>query len=95
MPVILPRRKFLAGLAAAIAAPAIVRVESLMKLPRPEIIQPFDDLRVPLFWAEITIGGELLGSVAMVWGKTRLPFERDDALRARINNAAGWDLIGT
>lgn len=32
---ILPRRTFLAGLAAALAAPAIVRVDALMKLPRP------------------------------------------------------------
>ena len=35
---ILPRRQFLAGLAAALAAPAIVRVDSLMKLPKPKII---------------------------------------------------------
>lgn len=43
----LPRRQFLAGLAAAFAAPAMVRVESLMKLPRPEIIKP--RRFVPLF----------------------------------------------
>lgn len=34
--IILPRRQFLAGAIAALSAPAIVRVESLMKLPRPE-----------------------------------------------------------
>ncbi len=33
MAVILPRRSFLAGFAAAFAAPAIVRAESLMALP--------------------------------------------------------------
>lgn len=32
---ILPRRRFLSGLAAAFAAPAIVRVDSLMRLPPP------------------------------------------------------------
>lgn len=33
--IILPRRRFLAGLATALAAPAIIPVERLMKLPRP------------------------------------------------------------
>lgn len=36
MTVILPRRQFLAGLATLMAAPAIVRIDSLMKLARPE-----------------------------------------------------------
>jgi hypothetical protein len=34
---ILPRRQFLAGLAAALAAPAIMRIDSIMKLPRPSV----------------------------------------------------------
>ncbi len=33
------RRAFLGGLAALVAAPAIVRVESLMRLPKPEIVR--------------------------------------------------------
>jgi hypothetical protein len=37
---ILPRRKFLIGLGTVMAAPAIVRAESLMKLPKREIIKP-------------------------------------------------------
>ncbi len=36
----LSRRGFLGGLLAVVSAPAIVRVESLMVLPRPEIIIP-------------------------------------------------------
>lgn len=36
----LSRRGFLGGLLAVVSAPAIVRVESLMALPRPEIIVP-------------------------------------------------------
>ena len=41
MSLILPRRRFIAGLAAAFAAPAIVRAESLMpiKAVRPEILK--------------------------------------------------------
>lgn len=35
----LSRRGFLGGLLAVVSAPAIVRVESLMQLPRPEIIR--------------------------------------------------------
>jgi hypothetical protein len=38
-PMILPRRQFLAGLATTLAAPAIVRADSLMKLPRPSLIR--------------------------------------------------------
>lgn len=38
------RRTLIKGIAALIAAPAIVRVESLMKLPRPELI------RSPIYW---------------------------------------------
>lgn len=37
---ILPRRAFLAGMAAALAAPAIVRAESLMKLPPQPKLRP-------------------------------------------------------
>lgn len=36
----LSRRGFLGGLLAVVSAPAIVRVENLMVLPRPEIIIP-------------------------------------------------------
>src|ERR1700759_3420070 len=36
----LSRRGFISGLLAVVSAPAIVRVESLMALPRPEIIVP-------------------------------------------------------
>lgn len=36
----LSRRGFIGGLLAVVSAPAIVRVESLMALPRPEVIIP-------------------------------------------------------
>lgn len=36
----LPRRKFLTGLASLIAAPAIVRVSSLMPVSAPELVKP-------------------------------------------------------
>jgi hypothetical protein len=39
--IILPRRTIIKGLAAMLAAPAIVRIESLMRLPpKPRIIRP-------------------------------------------------------
>lgn len=55
---ILPRRQFLAGLMAALAAPAIVRVDSLMKLPRPEKlvrVADFVDFEIDLDDAWISV----------------------------------------
>ena len=55
---ILPRRQFLAGLAAALAAPAIVRVDSLMKLPRPRFVRIGEmvvDLKIKVRPSEMTV----------------------------------------
>ena len=60
MSLILPRRAFLAGLGAVIAAPAIVRADSLMKLPRPEIIR---SPAIPV--AIFDSGWPQVGSIAM------------------------------
>lgn len=40
MALVLPRRKFLTGLVGIIAAPAVVKVESLMKVASPPLIAP-------------------------------------------------------
>ncbi|WP_439398472.1 hypothetical protein ACRQ5Q_14460 [Bradyrhizobium sp. PMVTL-01] len=47
MSLILERRAFLQGLGAVIAAPAIIRADRLMKLPRREIISPVQIIAVP------------------------------------------------
>lgn len=43
---LIPRRKFLLGLGASLAAPAIVRVENLMPIPR----RPVVAVRLPIIW---------------------------------------------
>lgn len=65
--IILPRRAFLAGLAAALTAPAIVRAESLMpvKAMRQQLLR---SAWTPLFWMGdgITFEGKVVGRVLAV-----------------------------
>ena len=44
MALILPRRRFLAGLVGIIAAPAIVRVDNIMKVASPPVLTDFQRL---------------------------------------------------
>lgn len=49
MTLILPRRRFLAGLAGIIAAPAIVRVENIMKVASAPVLTDFQNAYVAAF----------------------------------------------
>jgi hypothetical protein len=69
---ILPRRQFLTGLAAALAAPAIVRIDSLMKLPRPEIVRAVSFQVGDLVTAGNPFDPEVIGIVQRVFYEASL-----------------------
>ena len=60
MSLILPRRQFLGDLAAAFAAPAIVRAENLMKLPPRRIIKRTVGMLLPDGGIYVHTSGDIL-----------------------------------
>lgn len=62
MALILPRRRFLAGLVGIIAAPAIVKAENIMKVASPRVVPP----------ADFYYGYEALHSVEAQWTEAKL-----------------------
>lgn len=61
----LPRRKFLTGLASLIAAPAIVRVSSLMPVKASKILSITNYLGTPIVSVDVLYGKLNIGDIVM------------------------------